>query len=167
MEPWRRIDTAGADDARGLLFTCCGSTRWVDAMLARRPFGSAKAMLEAAAGIWMGLGPDDWREAFSHHPKIGERKLDDVRFAGTGHLAAREQSGVAAATDDVREVLESLNRAYEARFGFIFIICATGLSADRMIAALRARLTNDPGTELQIASAEQARITALRLAHLR
>jgi 2-oxo-4-hydroxy-4-carboxy-5-ureidoimidazoline decarboxylase len=167
MESWRRLDTAGADEARGLLFACCGSTRWVDAMLALRPFGSANAMVEAAAGIWMGLSPDDWREAFSHHPKIGERKPDDARFAGTGHLAAREQSGVATATDDVREELESLNRAYEARFGFIFIICATGLSADTMIAALRARLTNDPGTELQIASAEQARITALRLAHLR
>ena len=136
-------------------------------MLARRPFGSANALFDAAAGIWMGLSPDDWREAFSHHPKIGERKFDDARFAGTGRLAAREQSGVATATDAVRDELESLNRAYEARFGFIFIICATGLSADAMLAALRARLTNDPGTELQIAAAEQAGITALRLARLR
>jgi len=158
MESWRRLDAAGADEARALLFTCCGSTRWVDAMLVRKPFGSAHALLDAAASIWMRLSPEDWREAFSHHPKIGEPKVDP--------LAAREQSGVAAATDDLREELEFLNRAYEARFGFIFIICATGLSADTMIAALRARLTNDPGTELQIAAAEQARITALRLAGL-
>ena len=127
-------------------------------MLARRPFGSADALFDAAASIWKGLSPDDWREAFSHHPKIGERKVD--------LLEAREQSGVATATDAVREELEFLNRAYEARFGFIFIICATGLSADAMLAALRARLTNDPGTELQIAAAEQARITALRLARV-
>ena len=108
-------------------------------MLARRPFGSADALFDAAASIWMGLSPDDWREAFSHHPKIGERKAD--------LLEAREQSGVATPTDAVLEELEFLNLVYEARFGFIFIICTTGLSADAMLAALRVRLTNDPETE--------------------
>ena len=163
MEPWRRIDSATPDEAGQLLGVCCGSTRWVESMIARRPFGSTGRLLAAADEVWRALSPDDWREAFSHHPKIGDRDLRQTRFASTRHLSEREQSGVAGAPDGVVEQLAEANREYEDRFGYIFIVCATGRSAAEMLVLLRSRLDNDPASEIQIASGEQAKITALRL----
>ena len=159
MEPWRRLDLASRDEARTLLAGCCGSTRWLDAMLARRPFGSMTALVESAATIWRGLSESDWLEAFSHHPKIGDRRASGV--------ASREQSGVASASEDIVRQLADANREYEARFGYIFIICATGKSAISMLAALRDRLGNDAATEIRIAAEEQLKITQLRLGNLR
>lgn len=163
MEPWRRIDAATPGEARQLLEVCCGSTRWIESMIARRPFGSTGRLLAAADEIWRALSPDDWKEAFSRHPKIGDRDLRQARFASTRHLSDQEQAGVAGAPDDVIEELAETNRAYETRFGYIFIVCATGRSAVEMLALLRSRLGNDPASEIQIAAAEQAKITALRL----
>jgi 2-oxo-4-hydroxy-4-carboxy-5-ureidoimidazoline decarboxylase len=165
MELWQRLDRSGADEARKLLRRCCGSTRWVDRMLDRRPFGNQEALLAIAKTTWFDLTPDDWREAFAHHPKIGDREALRQRFPGTHHLSEREQAGVREASEDVLSSLAELNRAYEARFGFIFIVCATGLSAERMLAMLRARLGNDPATEVRMAAEEQAKITAIRLGH--
>jgi 2-oxo-4-hydroxy-4-carboxy-5-ureidoimidazoline decarboxylase len=163
MEPWRRIDSATPGEARQLLGVCCGSARWIESMIARRPFGSTGRLLAAADEVWRALSPDDWREAFSHHPKIGDRDLRQTRFASTRHLSEREQSGVAGAPDDVVEQLAKANREYEARFGYIFIVCATGRSAAEMLALLRSRLANDPESEIHVAAGEQAKITALRL----
>ncbi|HYN08988.1 MAG TPA: 2-oxo-4-hydroxy-4-carboxy-5-ureidoimidazoline decarboxylase [Vicinamibacterales bacterium] len=163
MEPWQRLDSASAADARRLLLTCCGSTRWVERMLARRPFGNMIRLLSASEDCWHALSPDDWKEAFSHHPKIGERDLSRARFAATRHLSEAEQAGVAGAPATVLQDLAHSNRQYEARFGYVFIICATGRSAPEVLANLRSRLTNDPADEIRIAAAEQARITALRL----
>jgi 2-oxo-4-hydroxy-4-carboxy-5-ureidoimidazoline decarboxylase len=163
MEPWRRLDLAPPDEARALLFTCCGSTRWLDAMMARRPFGDQDALLTAARETWNALSIDDWKEAFSHHPTIGDRNLAERRFAATRHLAELEQAGVAVASDEVLDALADANRAYAAKFGYIFIICATGRTAAEMLALVQARLGNDPATEIHVAAAEQARITALRL----
>jgi 2-oxo-4-hydroxy-4-carboxy-5-ureidoimidazoline decarboxylase len=155
MEPWRRLDLAPPAEARELLLRCCGSTRWVDRMLERRPFGSLPALLEAASSIWLSLTERDWREAFGHHPKIGDKNARG--------LAAREQSSIRTAPDDVVRELAEGNAVYESKFGFIFIVCATGLSADSMLAMLNQRLGNDPATEITIAAAEQAKITELRL----
>jgi 2-oxo-4-hydroxy-4-carboxy-5-ureidoimidazoline decarboxylase len=163
MEPWRRLDLASADEARQLLQTCCGSTRWVEQMLARRPFGSLENLLGVARTEWLALMPEDWREAFDHHPKIGDQESLRHRFPSTHQLSEREQAGVAGASEAVLDALSDGNRAYEARFGYIFIVCATGRSADEMLTMLRARLVNDPGTELRVAAEEQAKITALRL----
>jgi 2-oxo-4-hydroxy-4-carboxy-5-ureidoimidazoline decarboxylase len=163
MEPWQRLDAAPADEARRLLFMCCGSTRWVDAMLAHRPFGSTQRLLETADAAWRACSPDDWKEAFSHHPRIGERNSQQARFASTRHLSETEQAGVAGVAEQVIADLEEANRLYENRFGYVFIVCATGKSAAEMLALLRARLTNELATEIQIAAAEQAKITALRL----
>lgn len=132
-------------------------------MLARRPFGSDEALTTAARDVWCALEPDDWREAFSHHPKIGDRASLRARFPQTAHLSSAEQSGVDAASDETLDALATLNRAYEAKFGYIFIVCATGKSADEMLTMLRARMENDPRSELMIAAAEQAKITDLRL----
>jgi 2-oxo-4-hydroxy-4-carboxy-5-ureidoimidazoline decarboxylase len=158
-----RVDTVPAAEAQTMLRQCCGSTRWVDAMMARRPFGSQEALLAAAREVWFALSPADWQEAFADHPKIGDREALRHRFADTRHLASREQAGVAGAAEDVLTALAEGNRAYEERFGYIFIVCATGLTADEMLARLRERLPNEPDTELRVAAEQQARITALRL----
>jgi 2-oxo-4-hydroxy-4-carboxy-5-ureidoimidazoline decarboxylase len=120
-------------------------------------------MLSAARQEWFSLSAVDWREAFGHHPKIGERDALGRRFAATAQLSEREQRGVAGASDDVLTALADDNRAYEAKFGYIFIVCATGRTADEMLAMLQQRLGNDPAHEIHIAAAEQARITELRL----
>ena len=152
------------DEARARLRACCGSTLWVERMLQRRPFGSVEQLLAAAREVWFALDPADWKEAFAAHPKIGDRASLRNRFPETAHLAAREQAGVDGAPSDVLSALAEGNLAYERRFGFIFIVCASGLTAEQMLNMLRVRLNNDPATELLIAAEEQAKITALRLA---
>jgi 2-oxo-4-hydroxy-4-carboxy-5-ureidoimidazoline decarboxylase len=163
MDAWQRLDAASEDDARAWLTTCCGSARWVERMLAHRPFGSDEQLHAMARQEWFALTPDDWREAFRHHPKIGDRESLRTRFPRTAELSAGEQRGVAAASDDTLDALAEGNRAYEEKFGYIFIVCATGRSADEMLAMLRERLNNDPHEELLIAAGEQAKITELRL----
>jgi OHCU decarboxylase len=137
---------------------CCDSSRWVSAMIERRPFGSRGEILEAADEIWKSLEPSDWLEAFAHHPRIGEQTKDSV--------AAREQSGVKTADDDTRTQLAQINRDYEQRFGYIYIVCATGKSAEEMLAIGRGRMKNDAATEIAVAAEEQRKITQLRLAKL-
>jgi 2-oxo-4-hydroxy-4-carboxy-5-ureidoimidazoline decarboxylase len=163
MDTWLAIDRAAPDEATRLLGTACGSSRWIEGMLRRRPFGSRDALLSAARVVWEGLTEDDWREAFNHHPKIGDRQSLRERFPSTHALSAREQAGVDDAPDAVLDALADANRRYEERFGYIFIVCASGRSADEMLAMLMARLENDPAREIGIAAGEQARITALRL----
>lgn len=167
MEPWRRLDLAEAEDARRLLLTCCGSPRWADRMVARRPFGSRDGLLDAARDEWFALEPIDWLQAFTHHPRIGDRIALRTRFPGTSYLSEAEQAGVSRAPDEVLDRLAEGNHAYEAKFGFIFIVCATGKSAEEMLALLRARLGNDADSEIRIAAGEQAKITALRLEKVR
>ena len=164
MEPWRRIDLGSDDEARPLLARACGSSRWVNRMLARRPFGSQQALLAAAREEWFGLSKDDWLEAFRRHPKIGDTQALRKRFEATRDLSEREQAGVSGASDEILYALAARNRAYEDRYGYIFIVCATGLSAEEMLARLRSRMENDPEVEIRIAAEEQARITAIRLA---
>lgn len=166
MEPWERIDRASPDDARRLLTTCCGSSAWVERMVRRRPFGSAERLLTAARAAWGDLTHTDWLEAFSHHPKIGDRASLSHRFAGTGHLSAQEQSGVDDASAEVLDDLAAANRTYEDKFGYIFIVCAIGKSAEEMLALLRERLLNNAATEIQVAAEEQGKITQLRLRRL-
>jgi 2-oxo-4-hydroxy-4-carboxy-5-ureidoimidazoline decarboxylase len=163
MEAWRQVDEGAEDEARRLLERACGSTRWVDRMLALRPFGSQPALLSAARREWLGLSKADWLEAFGHHPMIGDRQALRERFASTGDLSEREQAGVSGASDATLSALAESNRAYEARFGYIFIVCATGLSAGEMLARLESRLANDPAVEIGIAAEEQAKIMSLRL----
>lgn len=160
------VDTGSAEEARARLRACCGSTRWVERMLDRRPFGSLEALLTAAREEWFALAPDDWKEAFAAHPRIGDREALRHRFPETGEIAAREQAGVDGAAADVLAALAEGNEAYERRFGFIFIVCASGLSARQMLEMLRRRSANDPAAELQIAAGEQAKITELRLRKL-
>lgn len=135
-------------------------------MVAERPFTGVDQMIETADRIWWSLGQQDWLEAFHSHPKIGEKKpaqqVSEQSRAWSGH----EQSGIENSARDTIEALAELNRAYEERFGFIFIVCATGKTSDEMLAILRARLENPADVELRIAADEQAKITELRLRKL-
>jgi 2-oxo-4-hydroxy-4-carboxy-5-ureidoimidazoline decarboxylase len=135
-------------------------------MTNRRPFASGDEVLQSADAIWNSLDRPDRLEAFAAHPRIGD--LDSLRkkFATTADLACGEQSGVAGAGEYVIRALAEGNREYEAKFGHIFIVCATGKTSAEMLAILRERLPNDPDTELCIAAAEQAKITRLRLEKL-
>ena len=166
MEPPLRVDGASPDVARELLQACCGSTRWVERMLALRPFGSVDILLSAARREWFALTPEDWKEAFTQHPKIGDREALRARFPATHQLSEGEQAGMGGASDQTIEALAQGNAAYERRFGYIFIVCATGKSAEEMLDLLTARLQNDPGTEVRIVAEEQAKITELRLKQL-
>jgi 2-oxo-4-hydroxy-4-carboxy-5-ureidoimidazoline decarboxylase len=164
--PHEAVNALGPEEARQALARCCGSSRWVAAMLARRPFADDAALYAAAHDVWRALGPDDILEAFAHHPRIGEAGTG-ARTAATRAWSAEEQARAAAGlAEDAAAALRALNDAYAARFGYIFIICATGKSADEILGALRARLANDPATELGVAATEQARITRLRLEKL-
>jgi 2-oxo-4-hydroxy-4-carboxy-5-ureidoimidazoline decarboxylase len=166
MDALSRLNSQPLDDAREALRRCCGASRWVDAMAGRRPFADAAALFAAAEEVWAGLGPSDWSEAFAHHPRIGDKEALRQRFATTRQWAAGEQAGVSAASEDVLEALAQGNRDYEARFGHIFIVCATGKGAEEMLGLLQARLGNDPEKEHRIAADEQARITRIRLEKL-
>jgi 2-oxo-4-hydroxy-4-carboxy-5-ureidoimidazoline decarboxylase len=166
MEPSQRLDLAPAEEARQLLTTCCGSSAWVWRMLRRRPFMSTDRLVSLARDEWFGLTHTDWLEAFAHHPKIGDRDALARRFAGPAHLSEREQRGVDDAPAGVLDQLAAGNRAYQDKFGYIFIVCATGRTAADMLALLRARLPNDAVTEIRVAAEEQAKITELRLRNL-
>ena len=163
MASSQAINAASPEAAREILLRACGSTRWVDRMMQRRPFGNDARLLFAARNEWFGLTEADWLEAFSHHPQIGDRTSLAARFPATHNLSAKEQAAVGAAGAEVLDALAEANAGYLARFGFIFIVCATGKSAEEMLQLLRDRLSNDRATELRIAAEEQAKITAIRL----
>jgi OHCU decarboxylase len=127
-------------------------------MAGERPFESPERVRAAADRIWRGLAPEEWLAAFRAHPRIGDRRASGRE--------AEEQAGARSAPDDVRKALAAANRAYEERFGHIFIVCASGKSAGQMLAELEARLGNDPDTELGVAAEEQRKITQLRLEKL-
>ncbi len=162
----RRFDTLLPDAAREALRACCGSTAWIDGMLARRPFGSTAALREAADDVWTGTTEDDWLESFRAHPRIGERHAAAAQGTVAKGWSAGEQAAVSAASDDARTALAEVNRAYEERFGVIYIVCASGRGPDELLAVARGRLGNDRDAELRVAAAEQHRITRLRLEKL-
>ena len=166
-EPHAVLNALSAADAEAALRRCCGAERWVQALLAARPYASTSQLYALAERAWHELEPGDYREAFAQHPQIGEDLAAlRRRFAHTEALSAREQAGVDGADEATLLALREGNRAYRERFGFIFIVCATGKSAAEMLALLRARLGRDPAAELATAAGEQAKITRLRLAGL-
>jgi 2-oxo-4-hydroxy-4-carboxy-5-ureidoimidazoline decarboxylase len=150
-------------EARQAFERCCGARAWVEAMLAARPFADRGALLEASDGASAALSRIDWLEAFSHHPRIGDVASLRERFVATAAWAGDEQQGASGTSEATLQALARGNRAYEERFGYIFIVCATGKSADEMLSILESRLPNDPDRELRVAAAEQARITRLRI----
>jgi 2-oxo-4-hydroxy-4-carboxy-5-ureidoimidazoline decarboxylase len=160
------LNRAPAPVARAALERCCGARAWIEGMFGARPFVDHAALLDRADRVAGSLTEADWREAFAHHPRIGDVGSLKRRFATTAAWAGAEQAAASAASDGVLMELAQGNRDYEARFGYIFIVCATGRSASELLDALRARITNDPAREIRNAIEEQMKITRLRLEKL-
>ncbi|MDJ0365070.1 2-oxo-4-hydroxy-4-carboxy-5-ureidoimidazoline decarboxylase [Hymenobacter sp. H14-R3] len=160
------LNTLPSPARAAALATCCGATAWVTTLNQQFPFASAAALHEAAERTWYNLTEADWREAFLHHPKIGSVAALKEKFASTAAWAASEQGAVRQASDETLAALAAGNDAYERKFGYIFIVCATGKSAAEMLALLQARLPHEPHSEIQVAMGEQAKITRLRLEKL-
>ena len=162
----QKLNTLPQPQLKEELLKCCGSSSWVKMMMAYFPADNMESMLEEAEEIWYECSEDDWKEAFAHHPKIGNVELLTKKFASTAEWASGEQSGVDAGSKETREALAEGNRLYEEKFAYIFIVCATGKSAAEMLELLQGRLQNKPGVEIKIAAAEQNKITKLRLEKL-
>jgi 2-oxo-4-hydroxy-4-carboxy-5-ureidoimidazoline decarboxylase len=162
----QRLNAMPDAAARESLLKCCASAAWCDAMLALRPYDGDAELAASASEVWWSLDRAAWLEAFAAHPMIGDINTLRAKYANTAAWAANEQSSVALAEDKVLDELASYNRRYHERFGYIFIICATGKSAAEMLALLKARYENDCQAELLIAAAEQLKITLLRLEKL-
>ena len=149
--------------AKAEFLKCCGSRAWAKALSDARPFIDADALYDKADSVWWSLSESDWLEAFRAHPKIGEQKAATAQSEQARSWSAREQSGVQDAAAETKVALAKGNQEYEERFGFIFIVCATGKSSEEMLRTLNQRLQNDRGTELRAAAEEQRKITRLRL----
>jgi len=165
------LNALPTETARQELLKCCGATSWAESLEQHRPFASLAELLREAKEVWSSMDESDWLEAFRSHPKIGEKKAAatgaaDLVATQSQQWSAEEQQGVVRAGEEAVEKLARLNRAYEEKFGFIFIVCATGKSTDEILALLETRLENEPAAELRIAAAEQAKITDLRLRKL-
>lgn len=152
------LNALAPPDAQYMLLQCCGSHEWSARMVEQRPFAGVRALLEAADRTWLALGEPDWLEAFRTHPRIGER-------SGSA-WSQGEQAGALSAADETKHALAAGNAEYEKRFGFIFIVFASGKTPDEILELLRQRLRNDRETELHNAAAEQMKITRLRLGRL-
>ena len=148
------------------LSRCCGATNWVKGMVASFPVKDKADLLQKAEKVWVACSEEDWREAFTHHPKIGDLGSLKKKFGATSQWAEGEQAAVKHTTEEVLQALAKANRLYEEKFGYIFIVCATGKSADEMLRMLQSRLSNSPGEEIKISMNEQNKITQLRLQKL-
>jgi OHCU decarboxylase len=161
-----QLNAAARKDAFEALLACCGSIRWAQRMSEARPFADEAELLAAAERIWRELRPADWLEAFASHPRIGERRAATPQPARSAQWSEAEQSGTRHSTPEILAELAEANRAYEEKFGCLFIVCATGRSSEQMLALCRERLGNDNEAELFVAAEEQRKITELRLRKL-
>lgn len=159
-EGLERFNALSSADAERRLYSCFASKKWAARAARGRPYEDLNALLASAESAWTGLEPGDWLDAFAAHPRIGE---------GGGQSSAaseREQSAVRQGSEETLSALAAENRLYEARFGHVFLIAASGRTADEILEALRRRMTNDPKTELEVAAGEHRKITRLRLEDL-
>jgi allantoicase len=162
----RWVRTLPEPDLAAALRACCGSSRWVREVIDDRPFEDLATLEKRAAEIWNALSPEDWDEAFKAHPRIGEEKAEAAQSKVAQGWSAKEQSKVAEASQATLEELRATNAEYERKFGRIYIVCATGKTAEEMLAIAKERMRNDPDTELRRAADEQRKITELRLRKL-
>jgi 2-oxo-4-hydroxy-4-carboxy-5-ureidoimidazoline decarboxylase len=160
------LNTISQPELKEELFKCCGSTSWVKMMMTHFPADRLEDLLDNAEEVWNECGDDEWKVAFTHHPKIGDMESLAKKFSSTATWASGEQGLVSEASKEIIAAIAEGNRLYEEKFGYIFIVCATGKSAEEMLALLEDRLNNKPEEELKIAAAEQLKITKLRLQKL-
>ena len=160
------LNAAADPVARDVLTACCGTPRWVVAMMKQRPFASRSALLAAADDAWATLTRSDLLVAIIYHPRLGERATPPEGEAPAAAWSAEEQQGAHGADAALQAALAAGNAEYERRFAHRFILNATGRSGGDMLKALRTRLANDPDTELAITSGELRQIMVLRLEKL-
>jgi OHCU decarboxylase len=161
-----RLNSLSREEAEAGFLKCCGSAEWAQRMAQLRPFQTPVQLYDSAGRVWCGLQQEDWLEAFRQHSKIGEKKAAVAQTPRTSKWAREEQSGTRNARPELLDALAQANRKYQERFGYIFIVCATGKSAEEMLALLEQRLHNAPAAEILIAAEEQSKITRLRLEKL-
>ena len=152
--------------AKKLLLDCCGAEAWAKRLLAQRPFPNVEHLLQAADQAGAELRQEDWLEAFRHHPPIGAKKAEKRQSNTARKWSSGEQSVAQKASSETLRRLAAGNREYEAAFGYVFLICATGKTSEEILASLQQRLQNDRETELRIAAEEQRKITRIRLEKL-
>jgi 2-oxo-4-hydroxy-4-carboxy-5-ureidoimidazoline decarboxylase len=158
LDAWNKADES---EALAEMLACCGAREWASAMVALRPIGNVFELSEAADRVWAMMSEADWTEAFACHPRIGGRK---AQASGRPEAwSGEEQSSVATADSAVLAELAERNAQYEAKFGVTYIVCATGKTAEEMLAILNRRLANDRATELREAAEQQRQITQIRL----
>lgn len=162
----KNLNDAPPASAEAGFLDCCGSRRWAREMTAARPFMDETALFERAEQIWLNLDARDWLEAFAAHPKIGSQTAAPKQPAQAAEWSRGEQAGVQTADDSVLDALAEANRLYEEKFGYIFIVCATGKSAEEMLDFCRRRLNNNADAEISAAAGEQHKITEIRLKKL-
>lgn len=164
LKSFHRLDKEKAGE---LLTQVCGSSRWVNLLLDQIPFASASALINVASEAWYNSCDEaDWREAFTHHPRIGDLGQLEKKFASTKELAGKEQEGVRADGPEILRQLLEANNAYEKKFGYIFIVYATGKTGSEMLDLLRDRLENKPADEIHISMGEQQKISVTRFKKL-
>ena len=160
------LNSLSPSQAEAEFLKCCGSKNWARQLTSARPFASLDELIAKADLIWWSLDSEDWLEAFHSHPKIGEKKAAAPTVVEAQRWSEDEQSGIRDSAQQTLDALAKLNQTYEEKFGYIFIVCASGKGSEEMLAILRARLENNADAELRVAAAEQAKITHLRLRKL-
>ena len=161
-----RLNQMAQAQAAKALLDCCVSKKWVEQVLARRPFSDAAGLYDAADDAWATLSRRDWLAAFHAHPAIGGKKAAAKQTATAQRWSAGEQSVAQKASAETLAVLAAANEAYQTTFGHVFLICATGKTSEEILKAIQERLANDPEVELRMAADEQKKITRLRLEKL-
>jgi 2-oxo-4-hydroxy-4-carboxy-5-ureidoimidazoline decarboxylase len=159
------FNTLPVSELTDILRKCCGSNTWVNKMLPHVPAEDMVELLEDAEIEWWNCSESDWKEAFATHPKIGAKKFGSADPDANG-WASKEQGTVRQALPETLEALAEANKLYKEKFGYIFIVCATGKSAEEMLGILHSRLHNSPEEEIKVAADEQNMITKLRLEKL-
>jgi len=158
LEEWDRLEQETATE---VLLPCNGSRAWAIGVVNLYPFETPEELFEASDKVWRALSEQDWQQAFDSHPRIGEHKAKAATEQSL-KWSSGEQSA-AQLTEDTQAALAAANREYEAKFGRIFIVCATGKTAAEMLAILQKRLANDPQTEVKEAAEQQRLITQIRV----
>jgi len=161
-----QLNSLPAAELKEALTKCCGAAKWVNSMMDMFPINNEEDLLKEAHLVWYDLTEKDWMEAFTHHPKIGDLTLLKEKFATTAEWAVNEQKAITVTTPQVLEAFAESNELYEEKFGYIFIVQATGKIAEEMLSMLTLRLLNSPKHEIYIAMEEQNKITQGRLKKL-
>ncbi|WP_339720311.1 2-oxo-4-hydroxy-4-carboxy-5-ureidoimidazoline decarboxylase [uncultured Paraglaciecola sp.] len=157
------INNLSPSEAQQWFSHCCAAPKWFQGMANARPFTDIEQLKQVAQTLWLECSEADFLIAFEAHPMIGDVNSLRAKYAATKNIASNEQNGATQASEETLQALAEANHQYLAKHGFIFIICATGLSADTMLNALMQRINNSTQQEIQLAAAEQIKITLLRL----